>query len=245
MDLLETIESGVMPKPPRTLLYGTAGIGKSTFAAGAPTPIFIQTEDGLAGIDCHKFPLVKSYEQFKQCLVSLFNGQHTFQTLVIDSLDWLERLIWSQVCKDHNVANIEDIGYGKGYHFALTLWREMLDGLQALRDEKGMEIILIAHAKIEKFNDPENDPYDRYTPRLHRLASNMVQEWCDNVFFASYRVHTKTSDEGFNKKRAQGIGTGERILRTTERPSHIAKNRLQLPDELALSYPAFSQAVSA
>ena len=39
-------------------------------------------------------------------------------------------------------------------------------------------------------------------------------------------------DEGFNRTRVQGIGSGERVLKTTERPAHLAKNRLNLPDEL-------------
>ncbi|NRA38573.1 MAG: AAA family ATPase, partial [Planctomycetes bacterium] len=141
------------------------------------------------------------------------------------------------------VSNIEDIGYGKGYHFATTLWRDVLDGLNMLRCEKGQQIILIAHSKIEKFENPETDNYDRYAPRLHKLASALVQEWCDNVLFASYRVHTKTSDEGF-KKSSKAIGSGERIIRTTERPAHMAKNRLQLPDEMALDYGEFQKHIS-
>ncbi|NRA37011.1 MAG: ATP-binding protein, partial [Planctomycetes bacterium] len=209
------------------------------FGSMAPNAVFIQTEDGLSGINCHKFPLVKTFDEFMENLVALYKNDHAFSTIVVDSLDWLETLIWQHVCNDRNVSNIEDIGYGKGYHFALTQWRSALDGLNALRNEKGMQIILIAHAKIERFENPETDNYDRYAPRLHKLASYMVQEWCDNVLFASYRVHTKTSDEGF-KKSSKAIGSGERIIRTTERPAHVAKNRLQLPEELPLSYEAFA-----
>jgi len=104
-----------------------------------------------------------------------------------------------------------------------------------------MIIVLIAHAKIERFENPETDTYDRYVPRLHRLASAMIQEWCDEVFFATYKVYTKKSDEGFNRTRTHGIGTGERIIRTTERPAHVAKNRLNLPDELPLDWEAYSK----
>ena len=105
----------------------------------------------------------------------------------------------------------------------------MLTGLDALRDERGMVVILVAHAQIEKFANPETENYDRYVPRLHKLASALVQEWCDEVLFATYRVHTRTATEGFDRKRVQGVGTGERVLRTTERPAHVAKNRLTSP----------------
>jgi hypothetical protein len=225
------------------LVYGTAGIGKSTFATNAPAPIVLQTEDGLGAIDCHKFPVATSLEQVLEAISALYTESHDYQTVVIDSLDWLERLVWESVCELRQVSNIEDIGYGKGYLFALAHWRDILDGLSALRDRKGMTVILIAHAKIERFENPETDPYDRYMPRLHKAAAAMISEWCDEVLFATYRVHTKTVEEGFNKKRAQGIGDGERVLRCTERPSHLAKNRLTLPDEMPLAWSSFAEAL--
>jgi hypothetical protein len=209
----------------------------------AEAPIFIQTEDGLTDIPCERFPLARQYGDVLAALGELYTDAHEYRTVVVDSLDWLERLIFAEVCAKRGVESIEDIGYGKGYIFALTSWREVLAGLDALRDERGMHIILIAHAQIEKFANPETDTYDRYSPRLQKLASALVQEWCDDVLFATYRIHTKTSDEGFGRKRVQGIGTGERILRTTERPAHVAKNRVGLPDELPLDYRVYAALV--
>jgi len=241
MKLLEQVRSGPKPAPRRVMLYGTHGIGKSTFASNAPKPIFLQTEDGLGEIDCDKFPLTASFDEAMKALSELYTDKHPYRTVVVDSLDWLERLIWSDVCRKRNVESIEDIGYAKGYTFALTQWREFLEGLTALRGDKGMTVVLIAHAKIERFENPETETYDRYVPRLHKLASAVVQEWCDEVLFASYKIHTKQNDEGFNRKRAQGVGTGERIIRTQERPAHVAKNRLNLPDELPLDWAAYAQ----
>ncbi len=164
---------------------------------------------------------------------------------VSDSLDWLERLIWAKVCATRQVATIEDIGYSKGYTFALTHWRDVLDGLAALREHRGMTVILIAHARIERFENPETEAYDRYVPRLHKTATALVSEWCDEVLFATYRVFTKATDEGFNQKRVKGLGSGERVLRATERPSHLAKNRLNLPDELPLAWSEFAKHLTA
>jgi hypothetical protein len=101
-------------------------------------------------------------------------------------------------------------------------------------------VMLTAHAQIERFANPETDAYDRYSPRLQKLGSALVQEWCDEVLFATYKVHTKTTSEGFDRKRVQGIGTGERVIRTTERPAHVAKNRLNLPDEIPLDYRIYA-----
>jgi len=240
MSLLEKVMCGKAPAPRRVMLYGTHGIGKSTFASCAPKPIFLQTEDGLGEIDCDKLPLVTSFAEAMGSLSELYTEKHPYQTIVVDSLDWLERLIWAEVCRKRNVENIEEIGYAKGYVFSLTQWREFLEGLSALRADRGMTAVLIAHARIERFENPETESYDRYVPRLHKLAAAIVQEWCDEVLFATYKVYTKQSDEGFNRKRTKGVGSGERIIRTQERPAHVAKNRLNLPEELPLDWNAYA-----
>jgi hypothetical protein len=234
---------GKQSKPRRIMLYGVHGIGKSSFAASAPNAVFLPTEDGVSDIDCESFPLAETFEQFDGYLQELAGEEHDRQTLVIDTLDWLERLIWGAVEAEHEVNSIEDIGYAKGYTFALKQWRHVLRALDWLRDNKGMTCLLLAHAKIEKFQPPDNDPFDRYSPKMHKLASAIVQEWCDEVMFANYRVFTKTQGEGFDK-RTQGVGSGERIVHTSERPSHLAKNRANLPETLPLSWQEYEQAIS-
>jgi hypothetical protein len=244
MKLLEQVTSGRRPAPRRVLLYGTQGIGKSTFAACAPKPIFIQTEDGLGEIDCDKFPFATRFDHVMKAMTALYTEGHDYRTVVVDSLDWLERLIWGEVCREKAVGSIEDIGYAKGYVFSLTQWKELLEGLSALRNDRNITVVLIAHARIERFENPETDSYDRYVPRLHRLASQIVQEWSDEVLFATYKVHTKQTKEGFDRTRTQGIGTGERIIRTVERPAHVAKNRLNLPEELPLDWNAYAHFIT-
>jgi hypothetical protein len=247
MSLLQTVQTGRSEKPRRVMLYGVHGIGKSTFGAMAPNPIFIQTEDGVGNLDCARFPLSGTYDDVMEAIASLYSDPHEFKTVVIDSLDWLERLIWTKVVQVRGPANkskvesIEDFGFARGYVYALDFWKEILDGLSALRNERGMMVIVIAHAKIERFENPETDAYDRYSPRLNKHASALVQEWCDEVLFATYKVHTRQTDEGFENTRTRGIGAGDRILRTTERPAHMAKNRLNLPEEMPLDYRVYAQ----
>jgi hypothetical protein len=245
---LEQVTSGKQLKPRRVLLYGVHGIGKSTFGALAPQPIFIQTEDGLGTLEAPRFPLATSFADVMGAIMELYSQPHEFQTVVIDSLDWLETLVWAEVIrrkprtdKGREIESIEDYGFAKGYTYALDVWKELLEGLNALRNERGMMVILIAHAKVERFENPETDAYDRYSPRLNKHASAVIQEWCDEVLFATYRVHTKQTEEAFDQTRTRGIGTGDRILRTTERPAHLAKNRLNLPEELPLEYRAYAE----
>lgn len=238
--LLDSITTGKQIRPRRTMVYGVHGIGKSTFGAMAENPILIPTEDGLGDIEVAKFPVAKSVGDVLGAMSALRSNDHDFDTVVIDTLDWLERLVFVDVCLKRNVKTIEDIGYAKGYTFALAIWRDILDGLDALREEKNMQVILIAHAGVTKFDNPETDPYSRYEPKLHKTSSALLQEWCDEVFCAMYKVLTKQTDEGFGKKRTVGIGEGDRVLRTTDRPAHSAKNRMNLPPEIPLDYRAYA-----
>jgi hypothetical protein len=246
---LESIQRGRQSRPPRVLLYGVEGIGKSTFGSEAPKPIFIQTEDGLDEIECDRFPLATKLEDVFTALKTLRTEQHDYETVVIDSLDWLERLVWDKLCEQYSVASIEKVdgGYARGYMLALTLWRELLDFLNALR-ARGMVVILIAHSKVERFEDPESSPYDRYSPRLHKHAGALINEWCDAVLFATRKMRTQSEDAGFNRKRtvAHAIGKdgGERIMRAYGSPSCVAKNRYGIAEEMPLSWNAFVDAVA-
>ena len=242
MGMLEQITSGRRAMPPRLMVYGTEGIGKSTLASQAPKPVFVQTEDGLDEIDCDKFPLAKSVEDVLEYLGGINTPEHSYQTVVLDSLDWLERLIWDAVCLEYRVTSIEKVdgGYQRGYIHALTHWRKGVDALGELRNAKGMGVILTAHARVERFEDPESASYDRYVPRLNKHASALLTEWSDAVLFATRRFRTETEERGFGRERtiAKEIGKegGERILRTVGSPACVAKNRYALPAEIPLSW---------
>lgn len=218
-------------KPPRIILYGVHGLGKSTFGSMAPKPIFLQTEDGLDSLDVDAFPLSKTYEQVMEYLGQLATEDHDYKTLVIDSVDWLEPLIWKQVCEEHNVDAIDAIGYGKGYGFALDVWSQYIEAINYLRDEKDMMIIQLAHTHVKKYENPETDTYDRYEMKLNTKAGSKLMEHSDIVMFGNYFTAVKKEKEGL-KERKRAIGGGERILYTTERPVATAKNRYNLPQEI-------------
>ena len=243
MALLQQVITGKQPVPPRIMIYGSEGIGKSTFGANAPKAIFIQTENGLNSLDVARLPLVKTYEDLVKQLIAIRDEPHDFQTICIDSLDWEERIVWDKLCLDYGVRCIEKVdgGYGKGYTHALGLWRKITDLLDEIHAKRNMAVILIAHAKVERFEDPEFSSYDRYTPRLHKLAAGLLGEWTDAILFACRRMRV---DATTGKAAPIGADGGERILRTNGSPTCIAKNRFNLPTELALSWTAFAECLN-
>lgn len=238
---LSAIRRNTSLSAPRVLVYGVEGIGKSTFASGAPNPIYIQTEDGLGSLNVSHFPLATHISDVMSAIESLYVNQNEFQSVVIDSIDWLENLITKDVEARHDA---KDLAYGKGAIIAAEKLREVLEGLNALRNEKGMAVILIAHCEIKRFDSPEVEPFDRYQPKLQTRASALVREWCDAVLFANYKTIVKKDDVGFNKTVARGISTGERLLFTSEKPAYMAKNRYGLPESIPLSWEAFESAIA-
>lgn len=245
---LSSIRRGKHIGPPRLLIYGPHGLGKSEFGAQAPRSVFIQTEDGLGTIDASSFPLCKSYSDVMACVASLTNEAHEFQTVCVDSADWMERLVWEEACRLHGQPDIEAFGYGKGYTAALNVWRDVLDKFTDLRD-RGMQVIFTAHTHIKRFDSPETEPYDRYSPKLHERSSALIQEWCDAVLFTNFKTVVQKEDVGFNQKAARGISTDQRMLYTVERPAFLAKNRYNLPNEIVMpkggNYAAFANALAA
>ena len=230
--------------PPRVVVHGPHGVGKSTLGANAYAPVFLPLEDGLTGLEVNAFPLLTSYEQVRQALQSLRTEPHTFGTVVIDSLDWLEPLIWAEVCSRNKWTSIEQPGYGKGYVETLSLWREVLDLCNALRTERGMAVMLIAHSEIKRFEAPDTEAFERYQIKLQRSAAALVQEWADIIGFAQFETAIKKEAVGFNTQRARGVTTGRRLLHVTEKPAYVAKNRYGMVDTIDLTWPALIGAMN-
>lgn len=236
----------------RVLLYGVPKIGKTTWARSAPGVIEIPTEDANCTLGTTAFPISKTYAEFLSYVKAVGTTDNRFETLVIDSLDWLEPLIWDAVCKDDRSDSIEKVlgGYGKGFTVAAGKWLELLNMLELInlghRGESaakgpGMTIILLAHSRVVKHTEPGLDSFDKYVTPLQKQADNMVREWCDDVLFCNYRIYTSEKDAGFNKKEVRAVGAGERVIHTNERPGFCAGNRLNLPNELSMNWSEYAK----
>jgi len=251
---LTTISRAKRDRAPRIILSGVQKIGKSTFAAGAPNPIFIPIarEEGIDALDVDAFPTAATVADVLGALASLYTEEHEYQTIVIDSLTALEPLVWAETCvRNDNAASIEKVngGYGKGYTEALSVWRDILDGLDGLRSAKNMTAILIGHVRVKAFNDPTADSYDQYQTDLHDKTSAMFNRWADCILFAGHKTTVKSEDAGFNKKKKRAVSTNGNapVLFTQARPAHPGGGRGvygQLPYELPLEWQAFETAVA-
>jgi hypothetical protein len=236
MSLLNKVSSGVVKRPHYILMHGLPGLGKSTFASKAPRPLFLCAEKGTNHLDVNRLEL-DSFPLFLEAINELKAMKHDYKTVVIDTIDHVEPLIFQQVCKDKGKRSIEDIGYAKGYIFALDFWKELIDGLEALR-ELGLNVILLAHTEIKTFQDPQlAEGYDRYQIKLHHKAASMIIDRVECVLFANYETFLKTETGAKNK----AFGEGARVLYTEHRPAFQAKNRFNLPHKLPLEWDDFAK----
>lgn len=241
---LSSIEETKHAYPPRILVHGQEKVGKSTFMSQAPDSIFIRTEDGLSGINSKAFPLATKYDDVIDALTALALNEHDYKFVVLDSADWLERLIHEKVCSDDNVKTIELAGggYGKGYGIALNLWRDVLRALDYLNKEKNMGVGIICHSVVVPFNDPEHEPYDRYEMKLHQPkkstgARDLLLEWADIIGFAAKKIYVgKKKDSDVMR----GTDSGEsNKLNLVGSPAFVAGNRYSLPAQINLNWEEF------
>jgi hypothetical protein len=238
---LAAVTTGKQESPPRVLVFGTEGIGKSTFGANAPAPVFLPAEDGTRQMDVSRLPTPEAWPDVLDAVRLLTTEKHDYKTFVVDTLDAVEPLLWRYICERDGEKSIESYGYGKGYTAALDEWRVFLAALEAMRRAKpDMGVVLLAHSQIKAFKNPEGEDFDRYQMKLNEKAGALLREWCDAALFAAYETLTVTSDSG----KAKGVSTGARILHTQRTAAWDAKNRYSLPETLPLDYGEFTAAVS-
>lgn len=239
---LDAIRRGPRPAPDRILLVGVEGVGKSTFAAGAPAPVFLPTEDGIGQLDVASFPTPKTYKDALDVVETLTTSDHEFKTLALDTLDAMEPLVVEAVCQRNGWQNIESPGFGKGWVAVTAEWRVFLLALDRLREAKGMEIILLAHSTLRNVVNPSGSDYARFEGSLNKGALALVKGWTDVNLFA---IHEEFVGKDRGEAKAKVKTSGRRIMHTQRGAGWDAKSRHSLPPVLALDYSEYAAAREA
>lgn len=242
MDLF-TVQKGKKKEPFNVILFGVPGIGKSSWAAQAPTPIFLGGEETFE-LDISRLPKPKTYDDFiSQVDWVLSNGQkNDFKTLVVDTLDSIEAMLHQKIldsCPKGSKSMIAAHGgYGKAYEIAANEFHSLKEKFKLIRDG-GMNLVFLAHSKKAQATDTIlGMQYDTYELNLHQKAQSVFVDWVSCVLFANYIVHQQS---GTNTDRIFATGEGERVLLTEKRPGHLGKNRFSLPYEMPLDFKAFDE----
>lgn len=232
------ITRGKIDKAKKTIVYGPEGIGKSTFGSRWPDPVFIDTEESTKEMDVARLPVPTSWQMVLQEVEYVRDNPDVCKTLIIDTADKAQKLAIDEMCQEHQCKSVEDPGYGKGYVYVYEKFGKLLNLLDEVV-ERGIHVVVIAHAAMRKFEQPDElGSYDRWEMKLvsskNCNVSAMMREWADMVLFVNYKTHTVTEDKEGKKKKA--LGTGQRVMYTTHHSCWDAKNRYELPDEMPFDF---------
>ena len=247
MFTLSQVVRNTLHKPPFITLHGGAGVGKTSFAASAPNVIFIPVEDGLGALDVATFPEPKTAEEVTMMIQTLLNEDHGYQWLVIDSLTSLEKKLWKDLAKKGNVDSIEDFGggYGKGYTRAVEWTTQLINDLRALRERKGMGIILIAHSKVSTFNPPDKGSYDQYALNVNAKMADFIHTQADIVAYCELEQLIRQEDKGFGREQGKVTETGRRVLHCYSSQKYTSKNRYGIQGPINMDWNVLMDHVAA
>lgn len=230
------ITKGIIAKAQKVVIYGPEGIGKSSLASQFPDPLFIDTEGSTSNMDVVRMDKPTSWTMLLS-QVDFVKQSMPCKTLIIDTVDWAERLCIEFITTRANKDSITKFGYGEGF---IQLEEEFGRFLNKLSDltELGINVVLTAHAKINKFEQPdEMGAYDRWELKLGNKTTAktapLTKEWADMVLFCNYKTLSVATDDKGKKFKGQG---GKRVIYTTHHPAWDAKNRFGLPEELDMSF---------
>lgn len=227
-------------EPMKVLIYGVEGIGKTTFASKFPDPIFIDTEGSTGFINARKLPNPTSWTMILDELEDI-KSEPRGKTLIIDTLDWAERLAKKYLMDKNKWAAIDSTNYGSRYVALSDEIGKLLNKLTEIKDV-GINVVITAHAETKKHELPdEMGQYDKYTLKLEKRDASLAQEWADMILFFNYKT-TIITDSKSDSKKATG---GQRVMYTTHKPAWDAKNRLGLPDELPIDFEAIRELFEA
>ena len=229
------IRKGKVARAQKVAIYGSEGIGKSTFASAFPDPLFIDTEGGTSHMDVSRIDGIQSWEELLSVVREVAEEPDVCKTLVIDTADWAEQLCVKYICEKYKQNSLEGFGYGRGYTYLSEEFARLLTALDGVI-ASGKHVVITAHAKMRKFEQPdEQGAYDRWEMKLSKQVAPLVKEWCDMLLFLNYKTYVVTTES--NSKKAQG---GRRVMYTAHHPCWDAKNRHGLPEELDLDFAAIA-----
>jgi hypothetical protein len=235
MNLQNLIKNGPIARAQRITIYGPHGIGKTTLASQFPEPIFIDTEEGTSHLPVNRI-VANDYASLCQALIELRDSDLPCRTVVIDTIDRVELFLRAEVCREHRIAGMEALPYGKAWVFLSEKFSDFLIRYLDPLIAAGIHVIVIGHSNIKRVQYPGLDGYDRWELRLYSSCANRLKEWSDAVLFLNFKTHVVD-----NEGKPKGTGGKIRTIYTTHDATFDAKVRIDLPEGVPCTFEAIKR----
>ena len=235
-----TITKGPRKAPVRAVIYGVEGVGKTSLAAQLPAPLFLDMEEGTTQLDVARAQ-IDTADELRNALTALAADAQGFQSIIIDSADWAERIACEALLKKSGKRSIEDFGFGKGFVMLAEEMARLLTACDTLV-HRGLHVVWIAHAKTSRVSPPDMiDGFDRYELKMAKQTAPLFKEWADLLLFANFETIIVKGNDG----RVKGEGGKRRLIYTERTAAWDAKNRYGLPEILALEHGTIAPELAA
>jgi hypothetical protein len=228
--LNDLITTGTVARAQRITIYGPHGIGKTTLASQFPATLALDTEEGSLHLAISRI-VATDYRALCRALDEL--AELPYQTVALDTIDRVELFLRSEVCREHRIAGMEGMAYGKAWLFLAEKFGEFITRYLDPLIAAGIHVLIIAHSNIKRVQYPGLDGFDRWELRLHPGCANRLKEWSDAVLFLNFK--TRVSD---NEGRPKGMGGKQRVIYSTHDACYDAKTRIDLGEELPCTFEA-------
>lgn len=233
-----TITRGKVKRAVRCVLYGVAGVGKSTWCSHIPDALFIDTESGTDSMDVGRLQCPETWTDLQDELDFIIYRKPC-STVVIDTIDRVESLLIHDIVNNDGKASIEDYGYGKGYVMVQERWqKEFLFKLDKVI-AKGINVVLVCHSISRKIETPEETAFDHWELNLSRKVAPVTRDWADMMLFCNFDMTIVDTSKNSNVEKRKATGSLKRKIHCNQKPQYDAKNRYGLADSYDLSFEPF------
>lgn len=154
-------------------ISGEKKCGKTAFCAQFPNHLIFEFECGNAShIKCN-YVDIPNLNVFLGLLKEAQAGLNGIKTIILDEVNILYKMLVNKLCKDANVLDPMDLGWGKGYKRINDDFDRYLNILQSL----DCGIIYTSHSELREISLRSGRKIERLCPR----TGKHVRDFCYDI----------------------------------------------------------------